>query len=205
MEAEDDRRKKDDARKSADDDDDDNATPSKSSMDLLLGDNEEGDPRSSGEGGSNNTQQKIWSLRDSSDEFAMFSFKIGARFWCFFSSLFLVFFIRSFPLSKFYFTELTKPVFFQQQQQQNSTVLASSRARLDGVSVRPSRGESEKTRFKDVFVHGDSVRGLSKSTREQHEGEREPRVFLSERCELSVRARCFRELATSESVSNAAV
>ena len=87
----------------------------------------------------------------------------------------------------------------------NSTVLASSHARLDGVSVRPPRGESEKTRFKDVFVHGDSVRGLPKSTREQHEGEREPRVFLSERCELSVRARCFRELATSESVSNAAV
>jgi hypothetical protein len=45
-------------------------------MDHHLGDNEEGNDRSSGEGGSNNTQQKIWSLRDSSDEFAMFSFKI---------------------------------------------------------------------------------------------------------------------------------
>ena len=139
MEAEDDRRNKDDARKSADDDD--NATPSKSSMDLLLGDNEEGDPRSSGEGGSNNTQQKIWSLRDSSDEFAMFSFKIGARFWCFFSSLFLVFFIRSFPLSKFYFTELTKPVFFQQQQQYR----AREFARTIGRCVRtPIPGRKRK-------------------------------------------------------------
>jgi len=45
-------------------------------MDHHLGDNEEGNDRSSGEGGSNNTQQKLWSLRDSSDEFAMFSFKI---------------------------------------------------------------------------------------------------------------------------------
>ena len=107
MEAEDDRRNKDDARKSADDDD--NATPSKSSMDLLLGDNEEGDQRSSGEGGSNNTQQKIWSLRDSSDEFAMFSFKIGARFLVLFFFTFFDFF--HLPLSKFYFTELTKPVF----------------------------------------------------------------------------------------------
>ena len=138
MEAEDDRRNKDDARKSADDDDDDNATPSKSSMDLLLGDNEEGDPRSSGEGGSNNTQQKIWSLRDSSDEFAMFSFKIGARFWCFFSTFFDFFHL---PLSKFYFTELTKPVFFQQQQQYR----AREFARTIGRCVRtPTPGRKRK-------------------------------------------------------------
>jgi hypothetical protein len=57
-------------------------------MDHLLGDIEEGNGRSSGEGGSNNTQQKIWSLRDSSDEFAMFSFKIGA---CVLFSFFLFF------------------------------------------------------------------------------------------------------------------
>ncbi len=85
-------------------------TPSNSSMDHHLGDNEEGNDRSSGEGGSNNTQQKIFSLRDSSDEFAMFSFKIGA---CVLFSFFRLCDLP--PLcvthpSLNYFTELT-PVF----------------------------------------------------------------------------------------------
>jgi len=86
-------------------------------------------------------------------------------------------------------------------------VFENLRARLDGLPVRALRGDSQKARFEDVFVLGDPVRGLSKSTHEPRESERErePRVFLPEGGKLSVRARHFRELVTSESVSHAVV
>jgi len=90
---------------------------------------------------------------------------------------------------------------------QNRAVFENLRARLDGLPVRALRGDSQKARFEDVFVLGDPVRGLSKSTHEPRESERErePRVFLPEGGKLSVRARHFRELVTSESVSHAVV
>ena len=96
-------------------------------------------------------------------------------------------------------------LFSSNQRIKNSAVFENLRARLDGVPVRALRGDSQKARFEDVFVLGDPVRGLSKSTHEPREREREPRVFLPERGKLSVRARHFRELVTSESVSHAVV
>ena len=98
-------------------------------------------------------------------------------------------------------------LFSSNQRIKNSAVFENSRARLDGVPVRALRGDSQKARFEDVFVLGDPVRGLSKSTHEPRESERErePRVFLPERGKLSVRARHFRELVTSESISHAVV
>lgn len=163
-------------------------------------------------------QQKVWSLRDSGDDFAMFSFKIGTyvqkqeggflsrqeaisrSFFSFFAAL------------AFFQTKKTKhffPLFLfsSNQRIKNSAVFENLRARLDGVPVRALRGDSQKARFEDVFVLGDPVRGLSKSTHEPRESERErePRVFLPEGGKLSVRARHFRELVTSESVSHAVV
>ena len=98
-------------------------------------------------------------------------------------------------------------LFSSNQRIKNSAVFENLRARLDGVPVRALRGDSQKARFEDVFVLGDPVRGLSKSTHEPRESERErePRVFLPEGGKLSVRARHFRELVTSESVSHAVV
>lgn len=98
-------------------------------------------------------------------------------------------------------------LFSSNQRIKNSAVFENLRARLDGLPVRALRGDSQKARFEDVFVLGDPVRGLSKSTHEPRESERErePRVFLPEGGKLSVRARHFRELVTSESVSHAVV
>ena len=184
-------------------------------------------------------QQKVWSLRDSGDDFAMFSFKIGTsdgpktgrRSFSFeagrrqsrdlFSEIFAAlarFFSNKKSLSLVLIknnqskptNERTKhffPLFLfsSNQRIKNSAVFENLRARLDGVPVRALRGDSQKARFEDVFVLGDPVRGLSKSTHEPREREREPRVFLPEGGKLSVRARHFRELVTSESVSHAVV
>jgi hypothetical protein len=117
-------------------------------MDHHLGDNEEGNDRSSGEGGSNNTQQKIFSLRDSSDEFAMFSFKIGA---CVLFSFFLFFVfapsLRHPSISKLIILPNSR-LFFNNNN--NNKTVPCARTRAHDWTLCPYAHPGEKAKRRDL-------------------------------------------------------